>query len=639
MSVQLGRWNLDSKPLDLEYFERIKPLLVPYGPDGTRFYSEANVGILYCAFHATEESRRETQPQIASSGVVITWQGRLDNRTELIHALHEPLTTRSTDLAVVVAAYERWGNDCFAKLIGDWVLSVWNPRTCSLILANDPTGTRHLYYSCGSNQVSWSSLLDPLILFAGKTFPLCEEYIAGWLSFSPAVHLTPYIGIHAVPPSCFVLIRPREHALRRYWNFDGSQRIRHRTDREYEEHFRIVFSEAIRRRLRSAGPVLAELSGGIDSSSIVCTADNIIARGAAEIPRLDTVSYFDDSEPNWNERPYFTKVEEKRGRSGCHIDVSAQSFLDFAFTSHRFAAIPVSRTPEADRPFAACMLSQGNRVLLSGVGGDEITGGVPTAIPELEDLLATCQFRRLAHQLKAWALTKRKPWFHLLFEAAGGFFPPVLVKTPRHLRPAPWLNPDFVQRNQPALHGYESRLKIFGPLPTLQENICTLMGLQRQLACHVPPFAPPYEKRYPYLDRSLLEFIYAVPREQLVRPGHRRSLMRRALVGIVPDEILNRKRKAQVVRRPLLNIGSHWTELTALTERMLACELGIVDSARFKDALGRARDGQEVALVPLLRTLVVEYWLKNLEACRILPQAKPGMPLRLEFRTEGQQSP
>ena len=65
----------------------------------------------------------------------------------------------------------------------------------------------------------------------------------------------------------------------------------------------------------------------MDSSSIVCMADTIIARGAAETPRLDTISYYDDSEPNWNERPYFTKVEEKRGRTGCHIDVGYARIL------------------------------------------------------------------------------------------------------------------------------------------------------------------------------------------------------------------------------------------------------------------------------------------------------------------------
>src|SRR5258705_3185864 len=104
------------------------------------------------------------------------------------------------------------------------------------------------------------------------------------------------------------------------------------------------------------------------------------------------------------------------------------------------AAAAVSQHGETTRQCAECMRSQGNRVVLSGIGGDEVTGGVPTPTPELEDLLARGQFRRLAHQLKVWALNKRKPWFHLLFEAARGFFPLALVGLPKHKRPVPWLN-------------------------------------------------------------------------------------------------------------------------------------------------------------------------------------------------------
>src|SRR5262249_59217617 len=119
-------------------------------------------------------------------------------------------------------------------------------------------------------------------------------------------------------------LRRGKQTVSKYWDFDPSKRISYPTDAEYEEHFRIVFGEAVRRRLRSDSPILAELSGGMDSSSIVCMADTIIARADAETPRLDTVSYYNDSEPNWNERPYFTKVEEKRRRTGCHIDVGKQ---------------------------------------------------------------------------------------------------------------------------------------------------------------------------------------------------------------------------------------------------------------------------------------------------------------------------
>src|SRR5436309_9702594 len=144
----------------------------------------------------------------------------------------------------------------------------------------------------------------------------------------PAVHLTPCVDIHSVPPSSWVLLRPGSHTGSKYWDFDPGKNIRYRTDCEYEEQFRTVFAQAVERKVRSDRPVLAELSGGRDSSSIVCMADTVIARGEAECPRLDTISYYDDSEPNWNERPYFTKVEEKRDRAGFHINVGLQDLRE-----------------------------------------------------------------------------------------------------------------------------------------------------------------------------------------------------------------------------------------------------------------------------------------------------------------------
>src|ERR1035437_525960 len=292
MSVQFGRWNFEGQPPAPDYIEKVSATLASYGPDGNESYSKGGVRILYRAFHTTKESRREKQPHI-SSGAVITWDVRLDNRPELISELSDSLTNGSTDVAIVAMAFEKWGANCFAKLIGDWALSIWNPGNRSLILAKDPIGTRHLYYSLDNNQVTWSTILDPLVLFAGKTFEICEEYIAGWFAIPvfPAAHLTPYVGIHAVPPSSSVLLRPGKHIVSKYWDFDPGRRIRYRTDGEYEYHFRSALATAVQRRLRSDRPVLAELSGGMDSSSIVCMADIVIARGAAECPRLDTVSW------------------------------------------------------------------------------------------------------------------------------------------------------------------------------------------------------------------------------------------------------------------------------------------------------------------------------------------------------------
>lgn len=609
MSVQFGRWNIDGLPVDRDYLAKAGEMLAPYGPDGGGAHIKDNVGILYRAFHTTKESRKETQPFVTPSGAVLSWDGRLDNREQILRELREVFPIGASDLAIVAAAYEAWGTKSFAKLIGDWALSLWDSRSRSLVLVKDPIGTRHLYYSFDKERVTWSTILDPLVLLAGKTLNLEEEYIAGWFSSFPATHLTPYVGIHSVPPSCFVRFEHGRQTSTKYWEFDPSKPIRYRTDGEYEEHFRHVFGESVRRRLRSDSPILAELSGGMDSSSIVCIADQILGRGEGETPRLDTLSYYNDSEPNWDEKAYFTKVEEKRGRTGCHIDVGGKDSLRLEFKSDTFAATPASLTSssEAANQFAAYLSSQGNRVVLSGIGGDEVTGGVPTPVPELMDLIAQASLKRLAHQLKLWALTKRKPWFYLLFEALRGFFPPVLVGVPEQIRPAPWLQKGFIRRNRTVLTSYPSKVTFFGSLPSFQQNFSTLDGLRRQLACSPIPPLGLFEKRYPYLDRSLLEFLFAVPRDQLVRPKQRRSLMRRALVAIVPGELLNRKRKAFVVRTPMLALSAE------SPAQSIGARLGIIDQRLFWSARERVRRGMEVPIVYLFRTLMIEGWLKSLQ--------------------------
>lgn len=627
MSVQFGRWNFEGRSAAPEYIEKVGLLLAPHGPDSYESYSTGGVYILYRAFHTTPQSHREKQPCLSSTGAVITWNGRLDNREDLISDLRDPLTRKSTDSEIVTAAYERWAANCFGKLVGDWALSVWNPVDRSLILAKDPIGMCHLYYSSDDRQVTWSTILDPLVLFAGKTFALNEEYIAGWFSHFPASHLTPYLGIHAVPPSAYVLFHSQGssvlQSVKKHWDFDPGKRIRYRSDAEYEEHFRIAFAKAVRRRLRSDRPILAELSGGMDSSSIVCMADTLIARNTAECPRLDTISWFDASydhlEPDTNERRYFCKVEEKRGRAGCHIDLASTStgtpqVVSEFFENDRFYATPSFSVVmnEVGRKYAAYMNAQGHRVVLSGLAGESTTGGdLPTPVPELQAFLARARFLRLARQLRAWARTMRQSSLHLLSEAIGGFLFSVSVAVSPNIYPPNWFAPDFGRRNHAALSCYPHRTKLFGPLPSFQYNIRKLDAERRLLTFYALPSACLRELRYPYVDRDLLEFMYAIPREQVVRVGQRRSLMRRALVGIVPDEILSRRRKAFRWPSPAKDKVTECRTLVESGRPLLSGSMGIIDPDQFSQALRLDQHNGEI-LNSLDKTRYLESWLHHL---------------------------
>jgi len=613
MSALFGQWNFERRPIDPEFIDKASAMLAPYGPDGGNSYSSEGIAMVYRAFHTTLESHRETQPYVSPSGAIVAWDGRLDNRAELMDDLRLSPGDH-TDVSIVAAAFDKWGTKCFARLLGDWALCIWNRHDRSLVLAKDPIGTRHLYYLLHKNTVMWCSVLEPLVLLSATPFSLCEEYLAGWFSFFPKTHLTPYREILAVQEGAFVVLGPAKHQITKYWDFDPKRRVVYKTDGEYEEHFRAAFSQAVRRRLRSDRPLLAELSGGMDSSSIVCMADSILANSPMAAPRLDTVSFYDDSEPNWDERPFFAKVEEKRGRIGCHIDTQRHDDFLASFASDCFAASPGSgiHRSHATDELAACMEFQGYRVILSGIGGDEVTGGIPTPLPELQDLLAEMRFRRLSATLMRWALHQRRPWFKLLWEAVQPFIPTTILDVPKHLQPAAWFTTRFVEKNAPALRGYPERLKLLGPRPSYQHDRATLFALSRQLACTPLPLAPRYEKRYPYLDLEFLQFVMAVPREQLVRPGQRRSLMRRALAGIVPDAVLNRRRKAFVARGPLGEIAAAWPKLSDVCQHMLLASIGIVDAARFQQVTHSAILGKETPVVSIMRTLTIEFWLRNL---------------------------
>lgn len=554
---------------------------------------------------------------------LVVWDGRLDNAPDLIRELGVPQGVASSDAEIAANAYGRWGIDAFRRIKGDWALTVWNPKTRSLLLAKDPIGTRPLFYSLTPRTLKWSSSLDWLVQNSDASLALNYEYLAGWLTFFPAADLTPYCGILAVPPACFVEVQSGRAVIRKYWEFLPQTLLRYRTDFEYEEHFRSVFTSSIRRRLRSSQPILAELSGGVDSSSIVCVADALLTHERGLSPRLDTLSYYDDSEPNWNERPYFSLVEAKRGRKGLHVQIDHSQDLAPLFEDHSFAAVPadLGRTSGIQVHLAAVFQSQNYDCILSGVGGDEFTGGVPTPIPELADILVRAQIPLLVHQLKSWSLSQRRPWIHVLWDTVRCFVP-FLASSVSTRRPPSWVKPHFQRRFRRVLAGYEERLRPWGCRPSFQENLSAVEALRRQLAASNVNSEGNIEKRYPYLDSDFLEFLFAVPREQLVQPGRRRSLMRRALAGIVPHDILNRKRKAYVTRGPLTAIAARWADLQSLTRSMVTDSFGIVSSELFRQALENAHDGKEIGMLPIQRALLLECWLRNLMKRGLLPRSQ-----------------
>jgi asparagine synthase (glutamine-hydrolysing) len=166
-------------------------------------------------------------------------------------------------------------------------------------------------------------------------------------------------------------------------------------------------------------------------------------------------------------------------------------------------------------------------------------------------------------------------------------------------------------------------VKLVGPLPSFQENIRKL-DADRRVQAHInlkPELLR--EVRYPYFDRDLLEFIYATPQEQIVGVGQRRFLMKRSLAGIVPDELLNRKRKEFVPPGPKKDSSTEWPSTVEIGRHIAGGSVRIIDPDRFVEALQKARCNEDVPIGSLKRTLTLESWLRHLATQGALTNSTP----------------
>ena len=277
----------------------------------------------------------------------------------------------------------------------------------------------------------------------------------------------------------------------------------------------------------------------------------------------------------------------------------------------------------------------GYRAVLSGIGGDEFMGGVPDPRAHLADLIVQFKLVSLAKQLTAWSLVKRRPWIQLLWQSAIDVLPPSLGQyLVKEAKVEPWIRKDFAKRTRLAIRqlGVDEHFGLW--LPTRRSCIGGVLLMASKLAKYTPPVSALEEARYPYLDQNLIEFILSIPASQLLRPGERRSLMRRSLAGIVPQEILSRRTKQLGARTPVLVLEKHWDELQNIYETSLSSRLGYVHEDRFLKVISDARAGKTVPLVRVLWTISLEYWLRDLAGRGLLdaPAASSSLARQHELQ-------
>ena len=567
-------------------------------------------------FHNAPVSGAEAEPFRSRSGHSLAWNGRLDNPDDLLSHFPGGLNGDTSDVALVMAAYLKWGDDFLSRIVGDFVLSLYDPRSRTLLLARDPFGTRTLYYSLNDERVVWSSTLEELIVTAGIDPEVDDDYVAGYLALHPEMSLSPYKNISAVIPGFVVEIREGRLKSRRFWNLDPEHEIRYPNDSDYEEQFRQLFREAVRCRLRSDGPVWAELSGGLDSSSIVCVADQVMEAGEASTSRLETVSYVDEHSSTFYDRQFISVIEEFRGRAGRHLQ-SEKHWVSFVSPEATFISKPHTGVcvEGTHKWLSREMRADNATVLLSGLGGDQLLWSVCEATPALTDLIYQRQPLALHRQIQVWSDILKQPYLRTLWQdAIVPLMPqPLIAMFQRQLKAAPWLSREFVKTANlkervllpPDPFGYR--------LPSSRRQAGMVQFIISSIAGGECWEKVGFDKTYPFLHRPLVEFLMSIPFEQKLRGAETRSLMRRALKNVVPPKVLNRKNKGIVGETFCRGLADQWPVLEPMLADARVCRRGYVDGKLFRSTLDFARHGRKIETSTLLKTIAIEIWLRSLE--------------------------
>jgi len=564
----------------------------------------------YRAFHTNAESRAERQPAGERGPWLIACDGRLDNRDDLTRALGLNRVDPITDADLELAVCQRWGADGVSRMIGDFALAAWDERSRVLWLARDPAGTRPLFFHAGDGVVTWASDLNALVGALDISPDIDDSYIASYLAAEIDPSRSPFVGIQSVPPGALVRISSAGISTSRFWTPIPRTEIRYGSDAEYEEAFREVFREAVRCRLRADATVWSELSGGFDSSSIVVMADDLLRRGETET-RVDTVSYVFDQSSLSNEVSYFSGVEEQRGRRGFHILESECPILA-PLDPDLVVGGPSYLLAFAKRHARLCsaMKDAGARVLLCGHGGDNMLWSQPDAYHELADHLWARRLATLHRRTLTWSRALGRPYFDVL--AKGALAPNLPAPVSRALG---WTRPPGDLLAASIVHAQvppHPNIAV-GRRPSTRQQIRLLdIAIAISSGCYYRELGG-IELTYPYLDRRVVEYVLAIPFDQIVRPGTNRSLHRRAFRQLLPESVQRRRGKRGLNEAFYrgLSRGADWWRATLANPHV--ARRGWVNAHNLRRELEQAIRGRSDQLYVLMKVLALEMWLRRLD--------------------------
>ncbi|MGD9922351.1 MAG: asparagine synthase (glutamine-hydrolyzing) [Pseudorhodoplanes sp.] len=584
MSGIAGIIHFDGRPAERSAIENMTNRMSHRGPDGINHWINGSVALGHCMLHTTPESLEETQPLTnEDESLALVMDGRVDNweelRTELL-SKGATLRTRA-DAELVLRAYEFWGQDCVAHLNGDFALMMWDSHRREAFCARDRLGNKPFNYHWDGKTFAFASELHTLLSLPWVSQIQNEGVIAEFLANDfYSRDETIWLGIRRLVAAHRMVVSPGALRIEKYWSPDLWATLPYTRDDDFIQHYRELIFDIVRRKSRSHRPVACGVSGGLDSSSIFCTAKHLSHSGA--LPAPDIAGYalsFPEDEMS-NELEYSREV-------GAHLGLKIQeispSLLPFSWYQQRAQferEFPGYPNGPMSLDLSKRAQTQGARVMLTGVGGDEWLGdAVGRRAYFVEELVAG--------RWRSW-------WTSLVADCRDYGSVEALGLLLRYGLAEQLPKPLYttVRSAWRALRGRRH--------PTLQflsNDFETLLSARRELhrssACSVQHIGQAaqllvlsdsysawaiesedrmaarigLELRHPMRDSALIAFSFALPSRLLIRGRTNKYIHVRAMEGILPEKVRNRTSKAEfsVVFRH--HIGSAEEELDEILRR------------------------------------------------------------------------
>ena len=276
-------FNLDGSEVPQAEIERMANCLKPYGPDRQQILHVRGAAFVFCLHSFTPEDVMERQPHIFANRLVMLFDGRIDNRTELGETMGMTSSEMRSlpDSAIALNLFVKRGEAAFELIIGDFSVVVMDLQDGHLLCARDPMGLRALHYHLSPGRFAVATVPEGLFALSWIPRILNQDKVADILvnrGLNPET--TYYKGVDRVPPGFLVRVRGGTLSKDQYWNPENIADVRFKSDHDYVDALRQHLDIAVRARLRSRRVPCATITGGLDSSTIsVLAADMLSATG------------------------------------------------------------------------------------------------------------------------------------------------------------------------------------------------------------------------------------------------------------------------------------------------------------------------------------------------------------------------